>query len=338
MHEQREDEISLKEIIHTVWDGKWIITVVTVVAMLAAAIFSFWMIAPTYEATSTVKLNHESRQTFIEQLKSDAVINEAIEDLKLDRTISSVRGSTTITNIEETNLITITVKGTEPAETKNIANYLAYSFVQNIEISDRLNEIVDSRTKLRAIDNQLEKTEAEISQIENRLSETPEKRTTYKTLADEMYLQYNLANSGEIDSELLNELMLSEEHINSNYTRLEGELADAEKRLTALQSDQNAFNGIIEENEAIIDELENADMSEVTSTRDIMRMTNGYTAAIVTPAYEPTVPVAPNKLLNVAIAIVVGLMVGVMIVFVRHMMKDEPDRYTRHSKSVTPSV
>jgi LPS O-antigen subunit length determinant protein (WzzB/FepE family) len=48
-----EDEISLIEIITTLWKGKFIIISVTVAAMLITALFSYFLVTPLYRATAT---------------------------------------------------------------------------------------------------------------------------------------------------------------------------------------------------------------------------------------------------------------------------------------------
>src|SRR5690554_4949022 len=99
-----KEEINLREIIESVWNGKWIIAVLTIIAMLISGIVSFFIIEPTYEAISTIRLGNNGEgqvagqqlylNSYAESVRTDVAISRLIEKLKLDidkYSINSIR-------------------------------------------------------------------------------------------------------------------------------------------------------------------------------------------------------------------------------------------------------
>lgn len=55
--ERMEDEIDLRHLIEVLWQGKWLIAAITAVAMLVSGLVSFFVLKPTYEATTNLLVN-----------------------------------------------------------------------------------------------------------------------------------------------------------------------------------------------------------------------------------------------------------------------------------------
>jgi succinoglycan biosynthesis transport protein ExoP len=107
--------------------------------------------------------------------------------------------------------------------------------------------------------------------------------------------------------------------ISGNISSLEREIADiqvelSEKQLAEatvkrkLATLENAYTVL---NEKII-------QTEITKSADFGRMN----LTMVSPAFQPTSPVKPNKLLNMAIAAILGLMGGIFLAFVLEFFDD----------------
>lgn len=160
-----EEEINLRELIEVLIRGKWIIALITVIAVLAAGIFSFFIIPPTYEATATLMVSditpkiqqmegnafqelmdslsrypQMTLETYRAQVKNPLIIKDIIETLKLDPekySITSLKESITISSIKDTNLIEIKVKNQDPELASQIANLLAQKFVNFVSDSTK---------------------------------------------------------------------------------------------------------------------------------------------------------------------------------------------------------
>ena len=100
-----EEEISLRDIIQTLWRGKWIILIFTLVTLTIAVIYSYIVANPTYESKGSVLINNvvneelpegslaefvnnaTSKEVLTEILKSPEVLEKTINDLSLDRRV-----------------------------------------------------------------------------------------------------------------------------------------------------------------------------------------------------------------------------------------------------------
>ncbi|WP_213974821.1 GumC family protein [Tepidanaerobacter acetatoxydans] len=156
-----EEEISLRELIEIILNGKWIIAAITIIAVLISGIFSFFVIAPTYEAQSTLMVSpmvqrtaapgedsaydallsylsqypQMSLETYRVQVTNPHILNQVIEELDLDPekySTTSLRDMISVQAIQDTNLIKIAVKDKNPEMSAKIANTLAPKYVDFI--------------------------------------------------------------------------------------------------------------------------------------------------------------------------------------------------------------
>lgn len=157
----RADEINIRELIETIWRGKVIIAVITIVAILFSGVVSFFYLPKTYEARTVlmanpIDLNNASLgasndlieyltklptmtiQTYLEQILTPEVLNGTIQTLNLRDstgkfiTAGSLRGRLAVRNIGGTNLLEILVTDVEPEQAAQIANAMAESFIAYI--------------------------------------------------------------------------------------------------------------------------------------------------------------------------------------------------------------
>jgi len=320
----QQEEISLREIIETIWNGKVIIASITILAMLIAGIYSFFVLPPTYEATSSVRVNTQEElllSSFAESMKSDVAMNRIIDKLKLDRdiySINSIRDSIKIEVITDTNIMKLKVAGSSPPTITSIANLLAFELGARIEISDRSQKIVDINNRLFELEDLISIASKELAESNNQLKENPEKIVTKQALADEPYLQSILEQSTTISNKNLGTLQLESENINPVHTVLKERIAATTINLAILLAEKDNIEANILNNESKISDLEQQ-MDEVKlKTLKSERLLDGLSAVFISPAIEPVNPVGPRKMLNIAIAVVIGVMFSFMIVFVRH--------------------
>ncbi|WP_054754515.1 YveK family protein [Piscibacillus salipiscarius] len=172
-----EQEISLREIIETLWKGKWIIASITAIAVLLAALYSFVMVIPTYESKSSVIINNTdlpigslteytnnstSRDVVVEVMKSPEVLQSTIEELKLERSVSSLQGSLNVTKPKNNELlINLSIQGS------------------NRDLIAKILEAVVTNTKKHISSNLSDYITSYKSMYENKLKEQEESLDEY---------------------------------------------------------------------------------------------------------------------------------------------------------------
>ena len=186
----RADEINIRELIETIWRGKVIIAVITIVAILFSGVVSFFYLPKTYEARTVlmanpIDLNNASLgasndlieyltklptmtiQTYLEQILTPEVLNGTIQTLNLRDstgkfiTAGSLRGRLAVRNIGGTNLLEILVTDVEPEQAAQIANAMAESFIAYITANTR-------RLGQQAVDLITEQLEMEEQNLNNK--------------------------------------------------------------------------------------------------------------------------------------------------------------------------
>lgn len=173
------------------------------------------------------------------------------------------------------------------------------------------------------------------------LSATPEKIALNKSLMEEPFLSQ--AAAGNIDGDIkdaFTNVKVQSEEVNSTYTvladnvnlltvelakitaqksNLQLEIARIQKQLESLQvdlADKQHQDTIMQEKVRFANDTYNAFLEKYEEIRITKSSAIGDASIIiVSPAVEPMNPVAPNKKMNIAIAAVIGLMLGVFIAF-----------------------
>lgn len=342
-----QEEISLREIIQTVWDGKWIISIITVVAVLLAGFYSVFALSPTYEVQSIVRVGNGSAQQDLGQnlgalavsLTSDVAMKRVIDKLNLDEgnySINSIRNSINVEVVEDTSVMKLKVKGSDPSRITNVANIMAFELGSRIEIADRSQKIVDSRKQIEDLNDTIAVTQASIEVAKAQLAQTPEKLITKQSLANQPYLQGVLKDSMSIESKDMGSLQLESEEINPVYTALNQTITTSSIDLSRQQSEKSNLEKIVQENSQLIDEIEKKIETEKLNAMSSERLLNGFSAVFISPAIVPVDPVGPNKRMNVAISAVIGIILSMMVVFIRHYWRNSASTEPQHQgKSLT---
>ncbi|MDF2520154.1 MAG: hypothetical protein K0R84_782 [Clostridia bacterium] len=158
-----EESIDLKDIFIMLRKRLWVILLITIVATLAAAIISFWVLEPIYEANTTlyvgknissegamvyqdIQLSGQLVKDYRELAKSRLVSNIVINELRLEDTTSAQISDMLEVNLKsDTRIIEITAQHTDPEFAKMVANKVADVFkrkavelieVDNVQVID----------------------------------------------------------------------------------------------------------------------------------------------------------------------------------------------------------
>ncbi len=165
---QPGDEIELREMFSILKKRYRVIVAVTLIAIMASGIFSFYVLAPVYETRAVLlvtqaapdntgsgagkeeqglmglvntisRLPEMTINTYVGQLQSDAVMERVIKKLKLDQagyTPASLAAYVTIGAVKDTNLIDVIVTHNDPFLATKIANTLTTEFLEFISATN----------------------------------------------------------------------------------------------------------------------------------------------------------------------------------------------------------
>ena len=158
-----EETIDLKEYFYIIKKRAWIIALITVLAMLASTIISFFVLSPVYETKTTLIVNTEQNNetntitgdqlnvtqkltlTYGEIIKSRSVIDEVIKSLKLDMSYENVSSMITVSPVKDTQIIAISVQDTDTERAADIANSIPKVFTKEVKRITKANsvEVID---------------------------------------------------------------------------------------------------------------------------------------------------------------------------------------------------
>ena len=154
-----EETIDLREYFSIIKKRFWIITLITVVAMVVSGVISFFMLSPVYESKSTLIVNTEKNEetqmitgdqfsvsqklavTYGEIIKSRAVLESVISNLKLDSEYEDLVEKITVSPVQDTQIISISVQDTNPKKARDIANEIPKVFEKEVKRITKANDI-----------------------------------------------------------------------------------------------------------------------------------------------------------------------------------------------------
>ena len=148
--ENNEYEIDLREIFSMLKKRWLMIFSITVIAVIASGIISFFVLVPNYEASTTMLVNYKQNQettmtysdmqmsqklvnTYSQIVKSRSIAEDVIKKLDLDLTPSQVQDMLSVSGVGDTEVIQIKVKNENPQLAANIANTVADVFKKEVK-------------------------------------------------------------------------------------------------------------------------------------------------------------------------------------------------------------
>ena len=154
-----EETIDLREYFAIIKKRFWIIAIITIVAMVVSGVISFFMLSPVYESKSTLIVNTEKNEetqmitgdqfsvtqklavTYGEIIKSRAVLESVISNLKLDSEYEDLVEKITVSPVKDTQIISISVQDTNPKKARDIANEIPKVFEKEVKRITKANDI-----------------------------------------------------------------------------------------------------------------------------------------------------------------------------------------------------
>lgn len=141
-----EQVISISEIIDAVKKRWKIIALCTLIATVVSGIFSFFIISPTYEASTKVFIGKEESsvenynynditmyqkllKTYSELIKTKDLINRSITNSEYELEVEDVLNNVSVTTVSDTQMIQIAYKSTSPNIAKNMLENITNEFI-----------------------------------------------------------------------------------------------------------------------------------------------------------------------------------------------------------------
>ncbi|MEW6621765.1 MAG: Wzz/FepE/Etk N-terminal domain-containing protein [Bacillota bacterium] len=210
------------------------------------------------------------------------------------------------------------------------------------DIGAKLTQLTGFKTSMVNKQLELEKLQASLSSALEELEQTPMTLTTKKSVIDDPLLSGLIKDTEDTDTSSLSAIGLETEEINPVYvsllqkissnnitiSQIETELIGLDREIKSLTLQLEKLKAQYAEKKTLHEQLE----QKVNTLRGTYRAFDrkyeevriaasaemgDNTVTIMASAQVPEKPIAPKKRLNVAIAGVLGIMVGVFVVFFR---------------------
>ncbi len=326
-----EDEIDLRDYLKVIWKNKLLILAIVLVSLISSGFYSFFLLQDEYQTDA--KLSYVSNQKIpladaIEILKSQPIIQKtaAQEGDSFKNEALSTLSSLKVENVRNTNQILLQLKGNKP-------EMMEKYFGQYIKVSvDELN-----RRSLEKLSS--EKSQSDYPRLKN-LS------VLYAKQREEIYaeLREKLVEEADLEIKRLRNLSIIAARFRYNDTRyndkqleIEYEIADlmsikeggriytkfaqqliqSNSELTLLNLRLNSIDAKLADLQAKMIEPENPDSNVNNTTSNVVEL--------LTPPTDPVI-IGPKRSLNMAIAAVLGLFIGVFAAFFKNYMEESASR------------
>lgn len=314
---------NLKELILILWKSKLLICVITGTFAVFSIVVNWFVLNPTYEASSMIRFNTIegdggntiNLHSYAEIVQTDVFANRLIKKLDLSADeFKNLSAMFKVGALSNSNIIQISIEGGNTSQITKIVNMAALELSARVEISDRSSIIVKSNEELKKLRESIMLMKEEEAAIEAQLAKTPEKLINKKVLGDDLLL--SRGSSSE-------RLELVTEETNPVFVNLSSKLSEQRVHLSRIIEEEKVVSQRIQMNEALIKELDEkvADDEVLASTSSILQLT-GMKSIVVSPAIEPTSPIAPKKVTNVALAVIAGGMFSLIVVFFRNYWRN----------------
>lgn len=316
-----EDEIDLRDYLNVIWKNKLLILGIVLVSLVSSGFYSFFVLQDEYQTDA--KLSYVSNQKIpladaIEILKSQPIIQKtaAQEGEASKNEALSTLSSLKVENIRNTNQILLQLKGNNPETMKKY-------FGQYINVSvDELN-----RRSLEKLS--LEKSQSDYPRLKNLSLLYAKQREEIhaelkKKLVEEADFEIQrlrnisliAARFGYKDKQLEIEYkivdLISIKEGGRIYASFAQQLIQSNPELTLLNARLNSIDAKLADLQAKMIEPENPS-SNVN--------TNSNVVELLTPPTDPMI-IGPKRTLNIAIAAVLGLFIGVFAAFFKNYMEE----------------
>lgn len=161
------EELDLKELFNIFWMKKSIIIIITLIFTILGVIYTTFGLTPKYRSSTTlvltqqatntpnkeettlgtittndINLNSKLVSTYSEIIKSKSVIMKVLDNLNMDEALfDSIKKNVTVTSVNNTEIIKITVSNIDPIKAAEIANEIVPVFTDKVKETFNINNV-----------------------------------------------------------------------------------------------------------------------------------------------------------------------------------------------------
>lgn len=144
-----EDSISIKELLGMIKKRWMIIVLLTIVVGTLSGVVSYFLLTPKYEASTQILVNQKDTNnqfdatqmrgnielinTYSVIIKSAAILEKVIEELKLNQSVEQLEKNISVNSQSESQVFSLTVHDSKPGRAVEIANKISETFQQDIK-------------------------------------------------------------------------------------------------------------------------------------------------------------------------------------------------------------
>lgn len=298
-----EEEIDIPTLVGMVLKHFWLIVATAFLGLLAAILVNTFM-RPVYEATVLMMINQENAgkiddspygsfasmedyyRTQYQLLESRSLLERVYTQLDLGqyeefaKGIKNLRKAVKISPVTRSRLVNVAARSYDPTLATDIANTLANTFVQE-NISNRISMGKDI---IRALEST--ETNAADQELLNSMPQVVNSDFIKSLKQQEAALGRNLAQ------------------LSAKYTPQHPEVVSVNRQLAAIKSQ------IALETRRLVQSIK----------IELSGQFSGNNIRVVDPAIVPRNPILPRKLINLAVGIIGGALIGLFLVFLLEFM------------------
>ncbi|MBU4222188.1 MAG: hypothetical protein KKA10_11335 [Euryarchaeota archaeon] len=321
-----DEEIDLRDYLRVIWKNRSLILAIVLVSLITSGFYSFLVLQDEYQTEA--KLSYISNPKIpladaIELLKSQPVIQKtAAQDGEASKnealtTLSSLK----VGSVGNTNQILLQLKGNEPEMMKKyLWQYINVSVDELNRISfEKLSREKSQNDYPRLINlsilyaKQREDINAEIKKILAEEADFEINRLRNLSLVAERFGYKD--KQIEIEYKIVDLMSIKED--GRIYTSFAQQLIQSNPELTILNARLKLIDAKLAELQVKMIELDNPD-SGVDLSPNVNTTPN--VVELLTPPTDPAV-IGPKRTMNIAIAAVLGLFVGVFAAFFKNYLE-----------------
>ena len=268
-----EIAIDLKDYLRILSKWKWVIVLITTIAVITAVVLSWFVLPPVYQAKAVIQvIRGEQRplaaredqtldevvgalsrlpqmtiNTYVNQLENQVVFQRVIDRLELDRdmyTPAGVAGMVTAQAVRDTNLIEVQVNNTDPQLAASLANTVGEEFM--VFINENNQEQLGISMKL--LENQMESTRKELAVAAENLRKFDVQPRSVEYLVEQMASRQT--DLSDFRSQLISTEVSLQQDV-AGKTRLVALLAETPPTLLTRSEVPSAEGGLNPENAAV---------------------------------------------------------------------------------------
>ncbi|MGE7689337.1 YveK family protein [Lysinibacillus sp. NPDC097214] len=152
-----EETISLQDIFRTIRKRAVMIISLTVLSIIVAAIISFYVLTPIYQASTQILVNQQKTDQQIQTteiqtnlqlintynviIKSPAILSKVIERLDLELTPSELANQIIVSNAQNSQVVDVSVQDNLAFRAVDIANTTAQVFQEQIQVLMKVDNV-----------------------------------------------------------------------------------------------------------------------------------------------------------------------------------------------------